>query len=814
MNRESDVIFDPFGVTQSDQLSGAAKSKFGLLFGNNNKTTTPGEKNQLNKNTKELIETVKDELTNTNQTKKRDEIFFDNNNQEEQESLVPEVSSLDKLLRELNSLQDEDFDDLEEDQLLTEEKDSKPKEETNGTLTQPKPSDNPPHVPPPTMPRSGAPISMMEESRNFSERGEIQFIMNVSVNGRRKSLHVHSKDNALNLAHCFVKTHGLPQVKVAALAKHITSNRKRIVGLTTAQTSQKQAQRTPKPKRKLKKTSSRTSRSNTPAAKRGRHPPRSQSAKRTQAPNWKRGRCKKSSSATKKRPKSKPNRQRAHSLPRKGKKPKNVFSRLYNLAEKQAIKLENQARKKALKHLEEMRKKNTSKMSHGSKVIMKNSVNKDDTTKASERLYRHGLVQSIRREQTFRKRVKEMEMEDVDSCTFTPRITSMAKGLKREGSKIWKRIKDPMGIQMQYRKQERQEQALSKELRKCVFRPKINEGSERIAKSRMERENVVTRLSRTPRPPRRSRRSRNTPRKRRIQKSKQNELFKRLQRPKNIIEVPEDPETTFHPKINKNPNSATRTRLSEIGDYLHRKETLAFQSAQGKLEPTPTPQSPLASKKSSLLIRGILDKRFIELWAISGGDDERVCKILPEAISMDSFDHDSQDLMASVLAKLKKLNKLIDFPTFKQTLEKELEKTKHIGPNVLLRSSRRSPDIEGSEHTFSPRINRHSSDIVKKSKIGRKRLEQESQFSFSDPCVRLYYEAEKARKAAERQDSDFAVAMRKMPDHAYSNNQTEILTLETDKIISAKPNFSNWKPPRSPIPKASPAFSKAPRPDP
>lgn len=813
MNRESDVIFDPFGVTQSDQLSGAAKSKFGLLFGNNSKTNSSGENNQHNKNSKELIETVKDELTN--QTEKRDEIFFDNNNQEEQGHLVPEVSSLDKLLRELNSLQDEEFEHLEEDQVLTEEKDSELKEEPNGVLKEPKPSDNPPHNPPPTMPRSGAPMSMMEESRNFSERGEIQFIMNVSVNGRRKSLHVHSKDNALNLAHSFVKAHGLPQVKVAALAKHITSNRKRIVGLTTAQPPQKQVQRTPKTKRKLKKTSSRASRSNTPAAKRGRHPPRSQSAKRSQAATRERGRRKKSSSVTKKRSHSKPNRQRAHSLPRKGKKPKNVFSRLYNLAEKKAIKQENQARKQALKHLAEIRKTNTSKMSHGSRVIMKNSVNKDDTTKASERLYRHGLVQSIRREQTFRKRVKEMEMEDVDGCTFTPRITSMAKELKREGSKIWKRIKDPMGIQMQYRKQERQEQALSKELRKCVFRPKINEGSERIAKSRMERENVVTRLSRTPRPPRRSRRSRNTPRKRRIQKSKQNELFKRLQRPKTIIEVPVDPETTFQPKINKNPNSTARTRLSEIGDYLHRKETLAFQSAQGKLEPsTPTPQSPQASRKSSLMIRGILDKRFIELWAISGGDDERVCKILPEAISMDSFDHDSQDLMASVLAKLKKLNKLIDFPTFKETLEKELEKTKHIGPNVLLRSCRRSSDIDGSEHTFSPRINPHSSDIVKKSKIGRKKLEQESLFSFSDPCVRLYYEAEKARKAAERQDSDFAEAMRKMPDHAYSNNQPEILTLETDKIISAKPNSSIWRPPRSPKPKASVAFAKAARPDP
>jgi len=805
MNRESDVIFDPFGVTQSDQLSGAAKSKFGLLFGNNNKTNNSGENNQLNKNSsKELIETVKDELTN--QTEKRDEIFL--NNQKEQGHLVPEVSSLDKLLRELNSLQDEEFDNLEEDELPTEEKDSELKKETNGELTLPKPSDNPPHIPPPTMPRSGAPMSMMEESRNFSERGDIQFIMNVSVNGRRKSLHVHSKDNALNLSHSFVKAHGLPQVKVAALAKHITSNRKRIVGVTTAQPPQKQVQRTPKTKRKLKKTFSRTSRSNTPAAKRGRHPPRSQSAKRTQPATRERGRRKKSSSVTKKRQNSKPNRQRAHSLPRKGKKPKSVFCRLYNLAEKNAIKKEHQARKQALKHLAEIRKTNTSKMSHGSRVIMKNSVNKDDTTKASERLYRHGLVQSIRREQTFRKRVKEMEMEDVDGCTFTPRITSMAKELKREGSKIWKRIKDPMGIQMQYRKQERQEQALSKELRKCVFRPKINEGSERIAKSRMERENVVTRLSRTPRPPRRSRRSRNTPRKRRIQKSKQNELFKRLQRPKTIIEVPEDPETTFQPKINKNPHSTARTRLSEIGDYLHSKETLAFQSAQGKLEPsTPTPHSPLASRRSSLMIRGILDKRFIELWAISGGDNELVCKILPEAISMDSFDNDSQDLMASVLAKLKKLNKLIDFPTFKETLEKELEKTKHIGPNVLLRS-RRSSDIDGSEHTFSPRINPNSSDIVKKSKIGRKKLEQESLFSFSDPCVRLYYEAEKARKAAERQDSDFAEAIRKMPEHAFSNNQSEILTLETDSIISTKPSSSNWRPPRSPKPKASLAFEK------
>jgi len=773
MNRESDVIFDPFGVTQSDQLSGAAKSKFGLLFGNNNKTPSSGEK---------AVE-----------TEKRDKILFDDNKKEKQGHLVPEVSSLDKLLRELNSLQDEDLNNLEEDQLPPKEEEDLELKDPDVQHAPPKPPDNPPHNPPPTVPRSGAPVSMMEESRNFSERGEIQFIMNVSVNGRRKSLHIHSKDNALKLAQSFVKAHDLPQVKVAALAKHITSNRSRIVGVTTAQPSQKQAQRTPKSKRKHKKTSTRSSRSNTPAAKRGRHPPRSQSAKRNRPVRQERGRRKKASSVTKKRQLPKSNRPRAHSVPRKGKKQKNVFSRLYKLAEKSAIKKENRARKQALKHLAEIRHTNTSKMSHGSRVIMKNSVNKDDTTKASERLYRHGLVQSIRREQTFRKRIKEMEMQDVDGCTFTPRITNMAKELKREGSKIWKRIKDPMGIQMQYRKQERQEQALSKELRKCVFRPKINEGSERIAKSRMEKENVVTRLSRTPRPPRRSsRRSRKTPRKRRIQKSKQNELFKRLQRPKTMIEVPEDPETTFHPKINKNPNNSTRKRLSEIGDYLHRKETLAFQSAQGKLEAQPTPKSPLTSRRSSEMIRGILDKRFIELWTICGGDEERVCRILPEAISMESFDHDSQYLMASVLAKLKKLNKLIDFPTFKETLEKQLEKIKQIGPNVLLRSKRGS-ELEDAEHTFSPLINPTSTEIVKKSKSERKKMDHESLFSFSDPCVRLYYETEKARKAAKAQYSEFAEAKGKLPEQAHSNNQEETLTLETDSKSSMSASRTSQK---------------------
>jgi len=787
MNRESDVIFDPFGVTHSDHLSGAAKSKFGLLFGNNTNNLNSVEK--VNTDSKDLNEAVNDETTHTG---KRDKIILKNNNEEKQGHIVPEVSSLDKLLRELNSLQDEDLENLKEDQLPMEEKDPELKEAPNEQLALPMSLDNPPHNTLPTMPRSGAPVSMMEESRNLSERGEIQFIMNVSVNGRRKSLHIHSKDDALNLAQSFVQTHDLPQVKIAALAKHIRSNRSRIVGVTNAQPQQKQVQRTPKSKRKHKKTSSRSSRANTPAAKRGRHPARSQSSKGNRTVRQERGRRKKASSVTKKRPSPKSNRKRAHSVPRKGKKPKNVFSRLYKLAEKSAIKKENQARKQALKHLAEIKQTNTSKMSHGSRVIMKNSVNKDDTTRASERLYRHGLVQSIRREQTFRKRIKEMEMEDVDGCTFTPRITSMAKELKREGSKIWKRIKDPMGIQMQYRKQERQEQALSKELRKCVFRPKINEGSERIAMSRMEREHVVTRLSRTPRPPRRSsRRSRHTPRKRRIQKSKQNELFKRLQRPKTIVEVPEDPETTFHPKINKNPNNSTRTRLSEIGDYLHRKETLAFQSAQGKLEPPPTPKSPLTSRRSSEMIRGILEKRFIELWAVCGGDNERVCRILPEAISLDSFDRDSQDLMASVITKLKKLNKLIDFPTFKENMEKELEKIKHIGPNVLLRS-RRASEIEDPELIFSPRINPTSSDIVKKSKSGRKKMDNKSLFSFSDPCVRMYYEAENARKAAKKQDSAFA-------------DSTE---------VSAEPNSSCYNPTLSPDPKAALASKKDKTPDP
>jgi len=788
MNRESDVIFDPFGVTHSDQLSGAAKSKFGLLFGKNTKTLSSVAK--LNTDSKELIEAVKHEVTSNQE--KRNEIFFEKNNQEKQGLIVPEVSSLDKLLRELNSLQDEDLENLEEDKLPTEENDPGLKEDSNEQLAPPMPLDNPPHNTLPTMPRSGVPVSMMEESRNLMERGEIQFIMNVSVNGRRKSLHIHSKDNALNLAQSFVKTHDLPQVKIAALAKHITNNRSRIVGVTTAQPQQKPVQRTPKSKRKHKKTSSRSSRANTPAVKRGRHPARSQSSKRNRPVRQERGRRKKASSVTKKRPNPKSNRPRAHSVPRKGKKPKNVFSRLYKLAEKSAIKKENQARKQALKHLAEIRHTNTSKMSHGSRVIMKNSVNKDDTTKASERLYRHGLVQSIRREQTFRKRIKEMEMEDVDGCTFTPRITNMARELKREGSKIWKRIKDPMGIQMQYRKQERQEKALSKELMKCVFRPKINEGSERIAMSRMEREHVVTRLSRTPRPPRRSsRRSRHTPRKRRIQKSKQNELFKRLQRPKTIVEVPEDPETTFHPKINKNPNNSTRTRLSEIGDYLHRKETLAFQSAQGKLEPPPTPQSPLTNRRSSVMIRGILDKRFIELWAVCGGDNEQICRILPEAISMDSFDQDSQELMASVLTKLKKLNKLIDFPTFKETLEKELEKTKHKGPNVLLRS-RRASEIDDSELVFSPQINTTSADIVKKNKNGKKKMDHESPFSFSDPCLRMYYEAEKARKAAKKQDSALS-------------NSTE--------VVCAEPNSSCFNPTLSTDPKSGLTSKKDETPD-
>ena len=96
------------------------------------------------------------------------------------------------------------------------------------------------------------------------------------------------------------------------------------------------------------------------------------------------------------------------------------------------------------------------------------------------------LQNKIIRQQKMAKALKRRE--EIEGCTFKPEISEPAKTLKRDGSKIWKRIVDPMGKnkgsrlqQLRKRKKMKDKEKYKKE---CTFKPFISDKSHQIMENK------------------------------------------------------------------------------------------------------------------------------------------------------------------------------------------------------------------------------------------------------------------------------------------------------------------------------------------
>lgn len=119
-----------------------------------------------------------------------------------------------------------------------------------------------------------------------------------------------------------------------------------------------------------------------------------------------------------------------------------------------------------------------------------NSVSKTKSKRKRQdwwnKLYDDADRLSVKKDKQSAVATAKKRKREIEGCTFKPKITESARTLKRDGSKIWKRIVDPMGErrgtrleQMRRRKKLDDKQKYKKE---CTFIPEVSAVSQRIAR--------------------------------------------------------------------------------------------------------------------------------------------------------------------------------------------------------------------------------------------------------------------------------------------------------------------------------------------
>eukprot|EP01084_Bolivina_argentea_P138602 243972_1 len=105
-----------------------------------------------------------------------------------------------------------------------------------------------------------------------------------------------------------------------------------------------------------------------------------------------------------------------------------------------------------------------------------NKLHSDANTLQNKMMKRQKVAKALQRRQ------------EIEGCTFKPKISAPARTLKRDGSKIWKRIVDPMGHnkysrlkQLRHRKKIQDKKKYKKQ---CTFTPYVTDKSHKIMKEK------------------------------------------------------------------------------------------------------------------------------------------------------------------------------------------------------------------------------------------------------------------------------------------------------------------------------------------
>jgi len=354
------------------------------------------------------------------------------------------------------------------------------------------------------------------------QRGATLFVMNVNVGDRKHLLEIHKDDPPDLLAEHFCALHDVPRTVLPQLQELISHHKQQFLknnhpALTESfvakskevedsreryeprppntkssaitskktfgnrrslrRTRNKSSIETPKPKRKRKKTQRRRSRSSSfdPFSQQ----PTELKSEDTSMEKFKElvdEFCSESNRRkfrSKNKSSRKPKRKRARSVPKRrrkqNKRDKNVYERLY----KQHEKLKEKKKVLRAKADSEREREFSDKrviVSDGSRRIMRNKRQ----IPVSARLYKHAAVLRRAKEEERRKITNEKLQEEERELTFHPEISQSARKLVRQGSKLWKRIIDPLGDISRESIHCLREQIIAEEMSQCSFHPKVN----------------------------------------------------------------------------------------------------------------------------------------------------------------------------------------------------------------------------------------------------------------------------------------------------------------------------------------------------
>lgn len=331
------------------------------------------------------------------------------------------------------------------------------------------------------------------------ERGPTLFVMNVKVRKQRHPLEIHENDLPDELARQFCETHGLPTTVISQLTDLIIQHRSEfaheVIDSNAEELFSPHPPKEPPPQKR-------------PQSRRGRRRRRKNKSKRkTRAPSLDRAMSEndgmveqfqsilsnhyKTMKSSSKRPK-----RRARSVPHRRRKSKrkrdpHVFNRLYKDHAKRKSKRELAVAEANLaRHRKYSNRKIT--LSKGSQRMINHKHHRGDV---GDRLY--SLAKKREHELKIKRKTWEHQQEqiEIESVTFQPAISKRARNLNRCGSKLWKRIKDPMGHESRKTIHDLREKIIREEMQRCPFHPKVNKKSADIAvKSRSGQSDLHHRL--------------------------------------------------------------------------------------------------------------------------------------------------------------------------------------------------------------------------------------------------------------------------------------------------------------------------------
>lgn len=180
---------------------------------------------------------------------------------------------------------------------------------------------------------------------------------------------------------------------------------------------------------------------------------------------------------TKRKKTKKRNNNRKKKKKRRGSGNEDVFKRLHQ-EHIHRLEKKNHERAEAQSERELNRRKKKICLSKNSKNILKSKGNRGS---ASVRLYKDAKKKQKKLNEKIKLKKELEEEKEFENVTFHPRISERSANMTRCGSKLWKRIIDPLGDNSKQTLHELREKIIREEMENCPFHPSVNSKSKDLA---------------------------------------------------------------------------------------------------------------------------------------------------------------------------------------------------------------------------------------------------------------------------------------------------------------------------------------------